>query len=443
MDHEQLSLSADKCQWGFAAPLLNACGKEAQFCRRERLSTPFRLGLALTATAASQQGATLADFHRGFQALWSTQVSYEAFYKQLATPRFAEFARTMTERLGSEMSLKGCGFTKGRALSELRRLVIQDGTAFAIPDALREVFPGRFKAIKPAAVELHTTLDWLCDAPPTVVLTPETAHEQMFLPEPETLKGCLLWAARGYVDRRYLWQGVHQGGAFLIRAQAGMHPQLVAAFRDDGKRLGSLRHKPLKPIHSKRPKRPRVDLGVSWQIEGHLLRLRLLSSWNAQTKSFCYCLTTLPPKRYTIKGLCRAYKGRWAVELLFKEGKSYAHLHAFDTEKAASVEGLIWVALAAAALQRFLAPATQLVAGVIISTRQVARGVTYVLHDMVQALQTAQVAGLDAALVSASTYVACHAQRAHPQRDRQTGRWQLGLEPLLGSDAAAEVKEAA
>ena len=72
------------------------------------------------------------------------------------------------------------GFTKGQAFSEFRHIVIQDGTSFAIHDALREVFPGRFKAVKPAAVELHTTIDLLCDAPTTVVLTPDTTSEQTF-----------------------------------------------------------------------------------------------------------------------------------------------------------------------------------------------------------------------------------------------------------------------
>jgi len=33
-------------------------------------------------------------------------------------------------------------------------------------------------------VELHTTMDLLCDAPTVVVLTPDTTSEQTFLPEP-------------------------------------------------------------------------------------------------------------------------------------------------------------------------------------------------------------------------------------------------------------------
>jgi membrane glycosyltransferase len=130
------------------------------------------------------------------------------------------------------------------------------------------------------------------------------------------------------------------------------------------------------------------------------------------------------------------------VELLGKEWQSYANLQAFDTEKVTLVEGLIWAVIAAAVLKRFLAHAAQVIAGVIISTRKVAMCVTYVLGDIVQALKTAQGADLDDSLEDAITYLTFHAQRAHPQRDRQTGCFQLGLEPLLGSNGTAEVREA-
>src|SRR5205809_6941600 len=204
MDHRQLSMVADKFQWVFSEALLNACGKDAKFCRRERIITPFRLGLALTATCASQRVETLADFHRGFNALFHTTITYKAFYNQVAKPHFADFARTMAERLISDMTLKVLGFEKGRAFAEFRHIIIQDGSSFAIHDGLREVFPGRFKTVKPAAVELHTTMDLLCDAPTTVVLTPDTTSEQTFLPEPKTLKGSLLLAERGYIDLHYM-----------------------------------------------------------------------------------------------------------------------------------------------------------------------------------------------------------------------------------------------
>src|SRR3989449_3808786 len=286
MDHGQLSMVADKFQWVFGEPLLNACGKAVKFCRRQRVITPFRLGLALTATCASQPVETLADFHRGFNALWGTTITYKAFYNQVAKSRFADFARTMTERLISDMTLKVLGFAKGRAFAEFRHIVIQDGSSFAIHDGLREVFPGRFKVVKPAAVELHTTMDLLCDAPTIVVLTPDTASEQAFLPEPASLRASLLLADRGYLDLHYLRHVQDAGGFFLIRAKAGMNPQVVEAFREDGKRLRSLRNKPLQTIHAKLPKRQRVELVVQWHGDGGPLCLRLIFTWNRRTKSF-------------------------------------------------------------------------------------------------------------------------------------------------------------
>src|SRR5499427_3438579 len=443
MDHGQLTMVADKFQWVFSEALLNACGKDVKFCRRQRIITPFRLGLALTATCASQRVETIADFHCGFNALFGTTVTYKAFYNQVAKPRFADFARTMTERLISDMTLKVLGFAKGHAFAEFRHIVIQDGSSFAIHDGLREVFPGRFKVVKPAAVELHTTMALLCDAPTTVVLTPDTTSEQAFLPEPAALRGSLLLADRGYLDLHYMRRVQDAGGFFLIRAKAGMNPQVVEAFREDGTRLRALRNKPLKAIHAKLPKRQRVELVVVWQVEGSALRLRLLISWNRRAKEFCYLVTNLPAKRYHLDVLYRAYKWRWQVELLLKEWKSYANLHAFDTANATLVEGLIWTAIAAAALKRFLAHMTQLLAEVPMSTRKVALCAMHVLGGLVEALKRGDVAELYAALEAAITYLACHAQRAHPKRDRRTGRSQLGLEPCFANDDGMEFAEAA
>src|SRR5215469_1110599 len=299
MDHGQLSMVADKFQWVFSESLLNACGTDAKFCRRERIITPFRLGLALTATCASQRVETLADLHRGFNALCGTTVTYKAFYNQVAKPHFADFTRTMTERLISDMTLTVLGFAKGRVFAEFRHIVIQDGSSFAIHDGLREVFPGRFKAVKPAAVELHTTMDLLCDAPTTVVLTPDTTTEQAFLPEPPSLRASVLLADRGYVDLHYLRRVQDAGGFFLIRAKAGLNPQVLEAFREDGQRLRSLRNKPLQTIHTKLPKRQRVERRVRWHVDGCALALRLIVSWNRHQKAFCYLLTNLPAPRYT------------------------------------------------------------------------------------------------------------------------------------------------
>jgi len=103
----------------------------------------------------------------------------------------------------------------------------------------------------------------------------------------------------------------------------------------------------------------------------------------------------------------------------------------------------MWTAIAAAALKRFLAHRSQRLAEVPMSTRKVAMCAMHVLGDLIAALKRGDVAGLSAALEAAITSLALHAQRAHPKRERQTGRAQLGLEPLLGSNDLIEFAEAA
>jgi len=173
-------------------------------------------------------------------------------------------------------------------------------------DGVREVFPGRCNVVKPAAVELHTTMALLCDAPTTVVLTPDTTTAQACLPEPASLRASVLRAARGSLDLHSMRRVQDAGGFFLIRAKAGRNPQVVEALREDGKRLRSLRNKPLKTIHAQLPTRQRLERVGTWQMEEHTLRLRLLLSWHRQTQEFCALLTNLPAKHSHLDMLYRA-----------------------------------------------------------------------------------------------------------------------------------------
>jgi hypothetical protein len=109
----------------------------------------------------------------------------------------------------------------------------------------------------------------------------------------------------------------------------------------------------------------------------------------------------------------------------------------------AIVEGLIGTAIAAAALKRLLAHMTPRLGEGPMSTRKVAMGAVHVLGAIVRALQSGDAVGLSTALEAAITYLARHAQRAHPKRDHQTGRSQWGLAPMVEDADVIEWHEAA
>ena len=339
--------------------------------------------------------------------------------------------RETARRLLETLVIRVLGVAPRGAFSEFRRIVIQDGSSFAIKDALKEVFPGRFKKVKPAAVELHATLDLLDESLSKVTLTADTASERAALPKASSLGGCLLLADRGYFDRDYLLELTKAGASFVIRAPKGLNPKVLEAFDAQDRRIPKFVGKPLKTLRF--AKRGAVDLRVRWKVQGQSLECRLIVTWNSSTREFQYLATNLPPERYSVYEVAKAYRLRWQVELLFKEWKSYANLHAFDTQNPAIVEGLIWAAISAAALKRFLAHTAQVVAGVETSTRKVAMCAVHFLHDILRALISEIENRFLDTFARAIDYLAGNARRAHPKRDRQRGRLQFGLEPIFSN----------
>jgi len=228
MDRQQLTIMANKFQSVFDASLLNERGNQLEFCWRQRQITPFRFGLSVVASMAYLEVQSIADLQRHFNALWDAEVSDKAFDNQLAKASCASFLLTSLSDIMGKLTMKVLGVEAGQALSEFKRIVMQDGSSFALHDALSQVFPGRFNTVKPAAVALHCTMDLFQDAPLTIVLSPDTDSEHEYLPPPESLQGALFLADRGYLNLTYLRDVVRQGGFLRVRANEVMkHRSIV------------------------------------------------------------------------------------------------------------------------------------------------------------------------------------------------------------------------
>jgi len=191
---------------------INTLGRLTGFCQRERVITPYRLAVSLLGSCATTRVETLADIQRHFNALFGTTVAYKPFHNQLAKRQFADFMRELVSALIERWTVRVLQASGDGAFGEFDRIVIQDGSSFAVHDALAERYPGRFRARCPAAVELHVTMDLLQDRAAKVTLTADTVPERPHLPAAHTLQGDLLLADRGYFERRYLREVGRAGG---------------------------------------------------------------------------------------------------------------------------------------------------------------------------------------------------------------------------------------
>jgi hypothetical protein len=402
---------------------LNQLGRQTGQAQRLRTVTPHRLFLAVVSTLASVRVESLADLLRAFNHQNGVTVAYKAFYNRLAHAGFAAFMREMFARLVEQLSVQTLTPESQRAVARFKDIVIQDGSSFALKSTLQETFPGRFTTIEPAAVEVHATYSGFFDEVRTVRIAPDAAAERQFLPEPSALRDRLLLADRGYPSLPY-FEAVHeQGGSFIVRLTRSWDPWVRTAWVD-GRRVDVPRRMRLSrwlPQYAT----GRVDLDVEFQRDDRVVCWRLVAL-PGRDKAMTRLCTNLPRTPFSLEMVSRLYRFRWQIELCFKEWKSYANLHKFDTANAHIAEGLIWAGLCAAVLKRFLAHAAQRVAnGTAVSTRRVAMCAYHILVDLVAALLAG--VGLLKPLRRGLAYLLENAKRSNVPRERRRGRLRAGL----------------
>jgi Transposase DDE domain len=401
---------------------VNQLGRATGQSERLRTVTPHRLFLAVVAALASATVESLADLLREFNHQNDVTVAYKAFYNRLARPGFAEFMKQMFARLVARLGMRILEPEGLTAVARFKDIVIQDGSSFAVKKTLKGVFPGRFTTIEPAAVELHATYSGFSDEVIAVSLAPDCESERQFLPEASTLADRLLLADRGYPGVDYFEAVREHHGSFIVRLSRSHDPWVRAAWID-GKRIPLTKPVRLGRLVAQNANR-RMDLDVEYERGKRLVGFRVVVL-PGNEKTMTRLCTNLPRTPFSVDLVAKLYRFRWQVELLFKEWKSYANLHKFDTANKHIAAGLIWASLCAAALKRFLGHAAQLVGGVAMSTRRVAMCARHVLGSLVEALLAS--VGLLAALRRALVYLLDNARRANPKRDRRIGRQRAGL----------------
>ena len=424
VSQDELSEMAAALKAALSVDDINELGRQTGQSKRLRVVTPSRLLLAIVGAMACSRVESIADLLREFNFQNGTTTAYKAFYNRLARPSFAEFMRQMLCRLIGAFAIRTLEPQADSVLSEFEDIVIQDGSSFALKDALSTVFPGRFTTIEPAAVELHATFSGFEDNVVSVTLAPDSEAERQFLPKPKQLRNKLLLADRGYGSVPLFAKLTKHNASFIIRHTRAYDPWVLVVYTNGKPRV---LQKPVRLRHflSQHSRRCAFDLDVEFPRGRRSYRFRLVVLPGKEKWMTRLC-TNLDRNRFHLDLVGKLYRFRWQVELNFKEWKSYSNLHSFDTANEHIAEGLIWAGLCAAFLKRFLAHAAQLASSTPISTLRVARCAKHIIGPLFSAVARAprRVAHVFA---NALRFLLDNARRSNPEQDRKSGRLQTGF----------------
>lgn len=401
--------------------------RQCGFLQRRRKIAPAALLIACISTLGAGTAAWLADILRAFNAFTGNAVRYKPFHNQLSKRRFPIFTHAILEQALAKLTAPVLESLPKGKLAEFSEILCHDGSSFALKDTLAKKWPGRFTKVTPAAVELHVTMSVLKDNPVAITLAPDKESERPFAPKAASLKNRLILEDRGFEDRVVFADTGEAGGFFIVRGKKNSRPIIQSARDENGRRIPRLEGKRLKwrtlPRHT-------VDLDIEWKINsrrtycGRLVAIYIAGRRNK--KGYTYLHTNLARATFSAHEVGRIYRLRWQIELLFKEWKSYANLHKFDTTKSPIAEGLIWASLLAATIKRAITHAAERACGTELSTQRAACSAKHFLDDILASLlDPGQKLLRD--IRAAFVFLARNALRAHPERDRRTGRLAAGL----------------
>ncbi len=403
---------------------INEIGKNVNFCNRKRIIKPFELVMSLITALGDKSVNTVTDLHRYFVKLTETDVQYKPFHNQLSKPEFVELIKELIGIAVNDWQQQVLGTEV--ELSAFKGIVLQDGSSFAVHDSLKDIFKGRFTKISPAAIEVHVSWDVLKGYPEQVSISPDSQAEYDFLPDADALAGRLLLADRGYFKLSYLDEIDQAGGAYVVRAKTTVNPMVVAGFNKAGKPL-----KRFQKIKQKAVKKHIRRSGiVDMDVEGKT-NYRLIASWPKGKDEPTYWATNLDREQFSAEKVIKLYQLRWQIELLFKEWKSYCNLQKFNTRKATMMEGLVWSSLLSLLVKRRIGLSVQQLTGVELSTFMVAKNTQGWFYPLMELITQNILSKLKKTWKSTIHFLSKYAKRAHPDRDKKTGRLQYGLKPII------------
>lgn len=409
-------------------------GASSGLVQRSRCVTAQRLVPSLLASLGSRRLASLAELHRDFNSDHGSVVCYKPFYERLDSPAFPAMTRALFYDMMRELTQQVLRPEADSPLRHFEDVLLQDGSSFALHDALAAELPGRFSANSPAAIKLHCTMSLLHDNISALTLSPDTACERAFLPAPESLRNKLLLADRGYDGTDYMAEVDAAGGSYLIRVRKNLNPCVVSV-QGRGKALRRLEGLTLGEALRRAPRAEALDFDACWPDKNDGSRpCRVVVLYNPVTRAWMRLMTNVPRDVLSAADILAAYRLRWQIELLFKELKSHANLHRFVTRKKTIAEGLVWATLAAALFKRFIAHGAQLgLRGIAISTRRAAMCGRHIF-DLLFCRHARRPVSAASTLARIHAYLGRHARRDNPARERASGRLLLGL-AACGSEA--------
>lgn len=350
-----LNTEIQKLASSLPADVIEKHARESGFVvRKNKVSAPLFLWNLILGFGASMQ-KSLAALKKRYCTIAAESLAPSTFFDRF-TPSLVVFLDAILQHLlettvRSELPKK--------ILDRFKDVLIIDGTIVRLLDTLAKIFPG---AGMPAGVKITTVISVAACNLYRMAIHMGKKADVKTLKLGEWVRDHLLLFDMGYFKYAVFHRIVELGGHFITRLHENADPKIVSVNRSCRGNSISLVGKRLRDCLASL-KRDVIDLMVEVTFEGRPYRgkrpsitmiRRVVGIRNDETGEYHLYFTDLSPEEFTAEQIAELYRGRWCIELLFKELKSRYALDVIKTEKPEIVKALVYSAMITLVVSRRL-----------------------------------------------------------------------------------------
>ncbi len=332
----------------FPDSFIERVARQSGFLRRRRKIKPVVFFWTLLLGFANSASRTVASFRHSYESVTGQTFVPSSFYDRFNSGLVGMLKAAVQHALDSfRLALPD------DLLTPFRDVIIGDATVIKLLDGLKRAFPGCRTNSAPAAVKLHAFLSVKGAGRSTVAITSERIYEKRKLRIGPWVRDRLLLFDLGFYDFQLFSCIGRNGGYFLTRLKENANPAITRLYRQV--RGNSV------PVQGRKfqdflPSLQRQVLDVEAEIVfqrrvygGHRriarAQYRVVAIRDDRTGKYHTYITNIPPETLRAEEIASVYRGRWLIELLFKELKTGYRIDEVPSARKEVAEAFLYAAV--------------------------------------------------------------------------------------------------
>jgi len=337
------------------AETIRTMAKETDFIKRIRKIDPALFFWNLIMGFGIAMEPTLAALRRRMELIADVDLMPSSFFDKFNI-RLVAFLESILKHLIQNLAVSSL---PRNILTKFIDVYIIDNTIVQLQDGLAKIFPGVKMA---AGAKISVVLSVACESIKRVTIHAGKKADIKTIELGDWVKDHLLLFDMGFFKGSLFHNIKKWGGHFITRLKSNMNPEIIANNRPCRGKAIDLVGKRLKDVIGKL-KREVLDVTVALpcnfrsyagQSRKTTIEVRLVGMLNDDTGEYHLYITDLDTAQFPAEQIAALYRGRWAVELLFKELKSRYALQTVLSEKPEVVKAMILSAMITLVISRRL-----------------------------------------------------------------------------------------